>query len=217
LAIVLASLPVKQLSILVPLFALVAASAGAGCSDSATEETTEMAFSQQVQVRFGSMDSNLPKFVSLALDNLGSVPDFETHRESFQCVVVDRQRTQVTITKLMGAETQTAVAITTSLRDLEDSSWVPLLSLGGFAEQTQHLMPGPEDVSALGEEALEIALLTQEPSLLLQIQAETADPLEALELELDLALFFSTESAACDERRGLPEDPHGESAGSESL
>lgn len=191
------------------LYALAVGSLMAGCSDSASRETTEMSVVQDLQIRFGAMAANEPAFATLTLDELRSLPDFETHQESFECAAVDLQRTHLTLTTLTGPGPQTAVAITAAIRDGADTLWIPLLSLQGFAAQAEPLAPGPGDLHGPGEAAMEAILLGPVESLVVRVEAETVQDLELLELELTLVLFFSTEASGC--------GAHRESLASDSL
>lgn len=176
-----------------------------------------MSVSQVVRVQFGPMSSNLTEFATLTLDGLDSLPDFQTHQGSFDCVVVDRERTRVTLTELISPALETAVSITASFRGGDDPAWMRLVSVEGFAEQSQTLLPDLGDVYEAGERALETLILSEDPTMTLRVEAEVPDALEALEIELELVLFFSTEAARCVERRALPEPPQGESSSPDSL
>lgn len=215
--IVLASVAVNSLRNHLFLCLLILVPISTGCSNGATDERTEMSFSQVVQVRIGPMDPYHAKLATVTLDELGSNPGFTAHQESFDCVVVDREQTRVTVTELISAGLNTTVSVTTSFRALDNPTWIRLVGFEGSAEQSHSLLPTVQDVSEVEERALESALLANAPSMTLRIGAEVSKAVESLEVELELAFFFSTDSTACVERSSPSASPQGASTGDASL
>jgi len=171
------------------------------CADTTTDEQTEMSVRQVVHLSFGAMNANVPETATVTLDDLRSVPDFAVHRERFDCVALDREETRLTISQLAASGPDTAVALTTSFRGQDADTWTPWMSFEGIVEQDESLGPEPETISEAGEVTLETLVLTDDPLLDLRVEAEVAQEVDTLVVELVVVLFFSTQIADCSERQ----------------
>ena len=167
------------------------------CAVSTTSELIEMSITQEVELSFRSMTADQPAEETFSLRALSSAPDLAANRERLQCAVVDWAQTRATVSALDTESLETHLSITTEFQSGTSSEWVPLLGFNGSIEPSTTLEPETPKPSLGDEEALQVALLSEDDELSLRVEAQTTEDVSSLRVNLVLVLAFSSEPGGC--------------------
>jgi len=181
------------------------------CGDTTSSDEVEFSLMQTLHARFDHLEANTSTRASLALPDLSSFGDFETHQADLVCLRIEADRTELRIKELSAPGMETVLALRVSASQRDADLWELFAAVDAPIAESL-VMPAADVVlNVEGEQAMEAIALSSSPAIDLAIDVEVSSSVDALEVEFDLALFFSTSSDDCAKAMELSPGPQGAS------
>ena len=180
------------------LFTTVVAITVAACS---AENIVDLSVTKTIQVDFDAMEGNVPSQTlqgDIVFD-LRAEPDYVELEDQLRCVGLDPFNSMLHLSRLEAEGLESFLDFRVDIAPYPDGSWTLLADFASLVtdQSTRAFDDDGFNIYIVGLDVLEGIVFSETPQFELRLSSKVPGAVLDLEVQLDLAIVFSTEAGAC--------------------